>query len=542
MSDFLVSARKYRPVNFEDVVGQHSITSTLKNAISNNKLAQALLFTGPRGVGKTSCARIVAREINNFKINDDNSYNIFELDAASNNGVEGIRNLIDQTRIPPQTGKYKVYIIDEVHMLSSGAFNAFLKTLEEPPSHCIFILATTEKHKIIPTILSRCQIYNFKRITIDDIVSHLKKICKIEKIQHEDEALKLIASKCDGAMRDALQLFDKVVGINKNISSQMVLENLNTVGFDAFLEIVNLINKKDIPNLINVINSILDQGISGDLFLSGLSSFFRDILVSKNKISHKLLNLDDTQINKLSDLGSDLNYDFLIEYITILNEAEINFQKSINQRLLVELAILKISSLESDDKKKKFKYKLIPVSTFQSQVFKSHHSKISVQKKTKPIADINLTDFETSTLSLKSIEKEKDVTDISSNIEEVEYNLEKNITQKEISDTWYEYVDKQEDKGRFNIASILRISEPKFKDDTIIYSVPNNTAAIEFEQEKQHLILFIRRKLDSKINISLEIDKSINKKVAYTNKEKYELLKKKNPIIEDLRNQFKLSI
>lgn len=542
MSDFLVSARKYRPVNFEDVVGQHTITSTLKNAISNKKLAQALLFTGPRGVGKTSCARIVAREINNFKINDDNSYNIFELDAASNNGVEGIRNLIDQTRIPPQTGKYKVYIIDEVHMLSSGAFNAFLKTLEEPPSHCIFILATTEKHKIIPTILSRCQIYNFKRITIDDIVSHLKKICKIEKIQFEDEALKLIASKCDGAMRDALQLFDKVVGINKNISSQMVLENLNSIGFDAFLEIVNLINKKNIPDLINAVNSILDQGISGDLFLSGLSSFFRDILVSKNKVSHKLLNLDDTKINKLSDLGSDLNYDFLIEYIAILNEAEINFQKSINQRLLVELAILKISSLESDDKKKKFKYKLIPISSFQSQVFKSHHSKINVQKKSKPIADINLADFETSTLSLKSIEKDKDFTDISSNIEEAEYNLEKNITHKEISDTWNEYVDKQEDKGRYNIASILRISEPKFKDDTIIYSVPNNTAAIELEQEKQQLILFIRRKLDSKINISLEIDKSIDKKVAYTNKEKYELLKKKNPIIEVLRNQFKLSI
>ena len=542
MSDFLVSARKYRPVNFEDVVGQHTITSTLKNAISNKKLAQALLFTGPRGVGKTSCARIVAREINNFKINDDNSYNIFELDAASNNGVEGIRNLIDQTRIPPQTGKYKVYIIDEVHMLSSGAFNAFLKTLEEPPSHCIFILATTEKHKIIPTILSRCQIYNFKRITIDDIVSHLKKICKIEKIQYEDEALKLIASKCDGAMRDALQLFDKVVGINKNISSQMVLENLNSIGFDAFLEIVNLINKKNIPDLINAVNSILEQGISGDLFLSGLSSFFRDILVSKNKVSHKLLNLDDTKINKLSDLGSDLNYDFLIEYIAILNEAEINFQKSINQRLLVELAILKISSLELDDKKKKFKYKLIPISSFQSQVFKSHHSKINVQKKSKPIADINLADFETSTLSLKSIEKDKDFTDISSNIEEAEYNLEKNITHKEISDTWNEYVDKQEDKGRYNIASILRISEPKFKDDTIIYSVPNNTAAIELEQEKQQLILFIRRKLDSKINISLEIDKSIDKKVAYTNKEKYELLKKKNPIIEVLRNQFKLSI
>ena len=541
MSDFLVSARKYRPVNFEDVVGQQAITSTLKNAISNNKLAQALLFTGPRGVGKTSCARIVAREINNFKINDDNSYNIFELDAASNNGVEGIRNLIDQTRIPPQTGKYKVYIIDEVHMLSSGAFNAFLKTLEEPPSHCIFILATTEKHKIIPTILSRCQIYNFKRITIDDIVSHLEKICKIEKIEYEDDALKQIASKCDGAMRDALQLFDKVVGINKKISSQMVVENLNSIGFDTFLELVNLINKKDIPNLINTTNSVLDQGISGDLFLSGLSSFFRDILVSKNKLSHKLLNYDESKINKLIDLGSALNYEFLIEYINILNESEINFQKSINQRLLVELSILKISSLELDDKKKKFKYKLIPVSTFQSQVFKSHNSKAMVQQKPKPVADINITDFETSTLSLKSIEKEKDIADDILNIEE-EYDTVRNLTLNDITETWEEYTNKQENKGRYIIASILRISAPKFDNNTIIYSVPNNTTAIEVDQEKQQLIQFFRAKLNSKIDISLKIDKSIDKKVAYTNKEKYELLKKKNPIIEDLKNQFKLSI
>ena len=541
MSDFLVSARKYRPVNFEDVVGQQAITSTLKSAISNNKLAQALLFTGPRGVGKTSCARIVAREINNFKINDDNSYNIFELDAASNNGVEGIRNLIDQTRIPPQTGKYKVYIIDEVHMLSSGAFNAFLKTLEEPPSHCIFILATTEKHKIIPTILSRCQIYNFKRITIDDIVSHLKKICQIEQIEFEDDALKQIASKCDGAMRDALQLFDKVVGVNKKITSQMVVENLNSIGFDTFLEIVNLINKKDIPNLINSTNAVLDQGISGDLFLSGLSSFFRDILVSKNKLSHKLLNYDESKINKLTDLGSGLNYDFLIEYINILNESEINFQKSINQRLLVELSILKISSLESDDKKKKFKYKLIPVSTFQSQVFNSHRSKVKVQKKSKPVADINLTDFETSTLSLKSIEKEKDIVEDKHNIDE-EYDEGKNITLKDITETWEEYANNQEDKGRYIIASILRISLPEFEDSTIIYSVPNNTTSIEVDQEKQQIIQFFRAKLNSKIDISLKVDKSIDKKVAYTNKEKYELLKEKNPLIEDLKNQFKLSI
>ena len=541
MSDFLISARKYRPVNFEDVVGQQAITSTLKSAISNNKLAQALLFTGPRGVGKTSCARIVAREINNFKINDDNSYNIFELDAASNNGVEGIRNLIDQTRIPPQTGKYKVYIIDEVHMLSSGAFNAFLKTLEEPPSHCIFILATTEKHKIIPTILSRCQIYNFKRINIDDIVSHLKKICQIEQIEFEDDALKQIASKCDGAMRDALQLFDKVVGVNKKITSQMVVENLNSIGFDTFLEIVNLINKKDIPNLINSTNAVLDQGISGDLFLSGLSSFFRDILVSKNKLSHKLLNYDESKINKLTDLGSGLNYDFLIEYINILNESEINFQKSINQRLLVELSILKISSLESDDKKKKFKYKLIPVSTFQSQIFNSHRSKVKVQKKSKPVADINLTDFETSTLSLKSIEKEKDIVDNKHNIDE-DYDEGKNITLKDITETWEEYANNQEDKGRYIIASILRISLPEFEDSTIIYTVPNNTTSIEVDQEKQQIIQFFRAKLNSKIDISLKVDKSIDKKVAYTNKEKYELLKEKNPLIEDLKNQFKLSI
>mgnify|MGYP001391450907 FL=1 len=541
MSDFLISARKYRPVNFEDVVGQQTITSTLKNSISNNKLAQALLFTGPRGVGKTSCARIVAREINNFKINDDNSYNIFELDAASNNGVEGIRNLIDQTRIPPQKGKYKVYIIDEVHMLSSGAFNAFLKTLEEPPSHCIFILATTEKHKIIPTILSRCQTYNFKRITIDDIGSHLKKICQIEQIEFEDDALKQIASKCDGAMRDALQLFDKVVGVNKKITSQMVVENLNSIGFDTFLEIVNLINKKDIPNLINSTNAVLDQGISGDLFLSGLSSFFRDILVSKNKLSHKLLNYDESKINKLTDLGSGLNYDFLIEYINILNESEINFQKSINQRLLVELSILKISSLKSDDKKKKFKYKLIPVSTFQSQVFNSHRSKVKVQKKSKPVADINLTDFETSTLSLKSIEKEKDILDDKHNIDE-EYDEGKNINLKDITETWEEYANNQEDKGRYIIASILRISLPEFEDSTIIYSVPNNTTSIEVDQEKQQIIQFFRAKLNSKIDILLKVDKSIDKKVAYTNKEKYELLKKKNPLIEDLKNQFKLSI
>ena len=352
MSNFIISARKYRPVNFDDVIGQKVITNTLKEAIKNNKLAQALLFTGPRGVGKTSCARIVARELNNFEISDDNSYNIFELDAASNNGVEGIRNLIEQTRIPPQTGKFKVYIIDEVHMLSSGAFNAFLKTLEEPPAHCVFILATTEKHKIIPTILSRCQIYNFKRITNEGIVDHLKNICKLEKIKFEDNALIQIANKSDGAMRDALQLFDKVVGVNKELTSKLVSENLNTVDFETYIKLFEFINKNDIPNLIVEVNSVLDNGISGDIFISGLSSFFRDALVCKNKLSQNLVNYDEANFKLLLDVSSKVDYNYLIEYMNILNDAEINFQKSINQKLLIELTMLKIVSLEYNEEKK----------------------------------------------------------------------------------------------------------------------------------------------------------------------------------------------
>lgn len=541
MSDFLVSARKYRPVNFDDVVGQEIITTTLKNAIKNNKLAQALLFTGPRGVGKTSCARIVAREINNFEIDDDNTYNIFELDAASNNGVEGIRNLIDQTRIPPQIGKYKVYIIDEVHMLSSGAFNAFLKTLEEPPAHCIFILATTEKHKIIPTILSRCQIYNFKRISTEHIITHLKEICKIEDIKYEDDALIQIASKCDGAMRDALQLFDKVIGVNKNITSKIVEENLNTVDFDTYIELINDIKSKDIPKIMVSVNQILDNGVAGDLFLSGLSSFYRDILVSKNKLSHNLLNYEDKRVKTLLSLSSDINFNILIEYINLLNEAEINFQKSLNQRLLIELSILKISSLEFNEEKKKFKYRLIPISNFQSQVFISQYSNAIEQKKPKPIANLSVSKFQTSTLSLKSIEKNKEINDLDLD-SEVEYSNNNELILEDIIEVWDNYTNIQEEKGRYNIASILRISSPKFKNNTIIYSVPNNTTSLEIDSEKQNLLLFLRSKLESDIGLLIEIDKKMDENKAYTNKDKFEVLKKKNPLIDELRNTFKLSV
>tara|TARA_B100001093_G_scaffold77811_1_gene68875 strand:- start:2156 stop:3781 length:1626 start_codon:yes stop_codon:yes gene_type:complete len=541
MSNFIISARKYRPIHFNDVVGQKIITNTLEEAIKNNKLAQALLFTGPRGVGKTSCARIVAREINNFEINDDNTYNIFELDAASNNGVEGIRNLIEQTRIPPQTGKYKVYIIDEVHMLSSGAFNAFLKTLEEPPAHCIFILATTEKHKIIPTILSRCQIYNFKRISVNDMVEHLKNICTLEKIKFEDDALLQIANKSDGAMRDALQLFDKVVGVNKEITSKLVHESLNTLDFESFVNLFNHITKKDIPNLIININEILDNGISGDIFISSFSMFFRDLLVCKNKLSQNLATYDKIRLDKLIELSEKTDYSYLIEYINILNDAEINFQRSINQRLLIELAFLKITSLEYNEEKKKFKYKLISTLSFKDQVFNDISKKKEVQKKQIPVANIEIENFKTSTLSLKSIEKNKELDEVNTIPEEV-FSNEKLIDIEDVLELWNEYTEEQEKKGRYNIASILRISKPTLKDNCIYYEVSNNTSSLEIESEKHQLIQFFRSRLKVKIELQININKSIDKKVAYTNQDKYELLKKKNPSIENLKNIFKLSV
>ena len=540
MSNFIISARKYRPVNFDDVIGQKVITNTLKEAIKNNKLAQALLFTGPRGVGKTSCARIVARELNNFEISDDNSYNIFELDAASNNGVEGIRNLIEQTRIPPQKGKFKVYIIDEVHMLSSGAFNAFLKTLEEPPAHCVFILATTEKHKIIPTILSRCQIYNFKRITNEGIVDHLKNICKLEKIKFEDNALIQIANKSDGAMRDALQLFDKVVGVNKELTSKLVSENLNTVDFETYIKLFEFINNNDIPNLIVEINSVLDNGISGDIFISGLSSFFRDVLVCKNKLSQNLVNYDEANFKLLLDVSSKVDYNYLIEYMNILNDAEINFQKSINQKLLIELTMLKIVSLEYNEEKKKFKYKLIPTFRFQEQVFLQDSNNAQEQKKKIPLANIKIENFKTSTLSLKSIQKNKEI-ESESEVQDDHFE-EKLVTIEDVLELWDEYIQIQEDKGRYNIASILRISTPTLKENHIHYKVSNNTSALEIDLEKHQLVQFLRNRLKAKIELILTTDKTIDKKLTYTNKDKYNLLKEKNPLIEELKNTFKLSI
>ena len=366
MEQFIVSARKYRPQQFADVVGQQAITNTLENAIKSNHLAQALLFTGPRGVGKTTCARILAKRINEEsmgKISEDEdfAYNIFELDAASNNSVDDIRLLTEQVRIPPQIGKYKVYIIDEVHMLSASAFNAFLKTLEEPPAHAIFILATTEKHKIIPTILSRCQIFDFKRIGVLDTKNYLHKIAKEEGITAEDDALHIIAQKADGALRDALSIFDRVVSFcGKNLTREAVTENLNVLDYDAYFNITKLILANDIPNLLLAYNDILAKGFDGHHFIVGLASHFRDLLVAKDKATAELLEVGDKTKKQYLEQAIQTDIRFLLEGIDKANTCDLQYKTSKNQRLLVELCLMQIASItfnadSSADKKKSLK-------------------------------------------------------------------------------------------------------------------------------------------------------------------------------------------
>ena len=310
MEPFIVSARKYRPQTFKDVVGQKAITDTLENAIAHNHLAQALLFCGPRGVGKTTCARILAKKINQDGTsheNEDFAFNIFELDAASNNSVDDIRSLIDQVRIPPQVGKYKVYIIDEVHMLSQSAFNAFLKTLEEPPKHAIFILATTEKHKIIPTILSRCQIFDFKRITVKDAAEYLKYIAKEQGIEAEDDALHIIAQKADGAMRDALSIFDRVVSFSgSQLTRKAVTENLNVLDYDTFFETTDLILANNIPQLLLLFNNTLSNGFDGHHFISGLTSHFRDLMVCSQPETVALLEVGEDAKAKYTEQAKNV--------------------------------------------------------------------------------------------------------------------------------------------------------------------------------------------------------------------------------------------
>lgn len=352
MENFVVSARKYRPLGFAEVVGQEHITTTLENAIKSNHLGQALLFCGPRGVGKTTCARILAKTINNFENESgegSNNFNIFELDAASNNSVEDIRNLIDQVRYPPQQGDFKVYIIDEVHMLSTQAFNAFLKTLEEPPDYAIFILATTEKHKVIPTILSRCQIYDFNRIEVADIVKQLEKIAEKENVTAEKEALHLIAQKADGALRDALSIFDLITTFSSDgkITYQDTIKNLHILDYDYYFKLVDDLLAENMSGVLMLFDEILRNGFDGNNFLSGFQEHLRNLLVSKDSQTLALLEVTDNLKSKYAEQAAKCSPGFLLSALNIANQFELSFKQSRNQRLHVELCLMKLAHLPS---------------------------------------------------------------------------------------------------------------------------------------------------------------------------------------------------
>ncbi len=577
MEPFIVSALKYRPQTFKDVVGQSAITNTLKNAIDQNHLAQALLFTGPRGVGKTTCARILAKMINSDGAeheNEDFAFNIFELDAASNNSVDDIRSLTDQVRIPPQVGNYKVYIIDEVHMLSASAFNAFLKTLEEPPKHCIFILATTEKHKIIPTILSRCQIFDFKRITVADAKNYLKVIAQEQGITAEDDALHIIAQKADGAMRDALSIFDRVVSFSgKNLTRQAVTENLNVLDYDTFFEATDLILSNKIPDLLVHFNHILSKGFDGHHFITGLASHFRDLLVSKTPQTIELLEVgDDTKVTYKTQ-SEATSQAFLIQAIELANECDLKYKTSKNQRLLVELCLMQLASITFDGEKKKPSGFIIPASYFrskrisevkvkrpvttpenstkkqtketQSVVEKVEEPKETYLKKELPIPIIQSTQRPSSGLSLSSIRKKKEHQIKLMDVKVDEEDLPNDpFTEETLLKFWNIFVTKLETDGKYNLAAILQIDTPKLiNGHTIRLEFPNTTNKIEVERQQFDLLQYLRKAVNNfSIVLDIIVNEKLEKQYAYTPEDKYQKLVEKNQHVELLRKTFDLDL
>jgi len=627
MEQFIVSARKYRPTVFKDVVGQQAITNTLENAIENNHLAQALLFTGPRGVGKTTCARILAKKINQDgteKADEDFAFNIFELDAASNNSVDDIRNLIDQVRIPPQVGKYKVYIIDEVHMLSSAAFNAFLKTLEEPPRHAIFILATTEKHKIIPTILSRCQIFDFRRIGVRDIKEHLSEVAKAEGINAEDDALHIIAQKADGALRDALSIFDRVVSFSgKNLTREAVTENLNVLDYTWYFQITDLLLENNIPQVLVTYDEILSKGFDGHHFVMGIASHFRDLLVCKHQETIELLEVGEQVKTMYFEQSQKTSRQFLIDGIEISNSCDLKYKMSQNQRLLVELCLMQLASLTFQGEKKNSNNRfVIPPSHFKSgkpdagnpskkpqkitsagnivpkpiptedietetnRVNEPRESFIPEENKpednaAKHVSSTDISDEmksaeehvspkknnsttpkggqkviqrprllaernarKISALSLKSIQKKQELTQEFIANQPKEENLPtEDFSEHELKTAWSSYSQLVEKEGKFNLLSHLTMGVPQLKGHTIHLEFPNHTIKTEVERAKFELLSFLRERLQNyNIDLAITVNEKVEKKYAYSPREKFEKLKEKNPSIERLRQEFDLDI
>ena len=584
MSEYIVSARKYRPATFEEVVGQGHITKTLYNEIRNDHLAQAFLFCGPRGVGKTTCARILAREINKDSIEDENydySFNIFELDAASNNTVEDIRALNEQVRIPPSVGKYKVYIIDEVHMLSSSAFNAFLKTLEEPPAYAVFILATTERQKIIPTILSRCQVFNFKRISLEDMVGHMKTILSNEGWKAEDEALHVIAQKADGALRDALSIFDQMLSIGEvgAINYEEVLSHLNVLDYDTYFRFSDAFVKQDIAEVMNAFNDVLNAGFEPEVFLSGMGDHFRDIMVSKSERTVELLEVPPAVRSKYLEACGAISQGFIVNAINILNQSVVQLKNSRNQRLHVELCLIKLCYLpaltELEKKKPLAQLDLSQKSALDpsSQPPKELESTPVEAKQETPVPDQQTqeteevpapkpqSEFEPEGVKfnkLESLQKRpkkkahislskakeeaggafvKPADQLEDEVEtEALHRTDDTVSAEQLQKAYDTFREEYGKDGSRSMNALLNIIQPEISTGHIHFTA-TKAHILRLEEFKMELLQILRRNAGSR-NISIELTESehvVEGPRAYTDGEKLKEMAKKNPVINKLR-------
>ena len=580
MENFIVSARKYRPATFDTVVGQKSITNTLKNAIKNNHLAQAFLFCGPRGVGKTTCARILAKTINCQNItenieacnncnscngfNENQSFNIHELDAASNNGVDKIRDLVDQVRFAPQVGKYNIYIIDEVHMLSQAAFNAFLKTLEEPPAHAIFILATTEKQKIIPTILSRCQIFDFKRIQVEDIVQHLAFVAKNEGVKAEHDALHIIAQKADGGLRDALSIFDQIVSFCGNeMTYDSVIQNLNILDHDYFFKVTDSILQNSIFESLNLFNEILNNGFDGHNFINGLGQHFRNLLVCQDSATLSLLETGENIKEKYQKQSSTCPQALLLQALELCNKADLNYKNTKNQRLHVEITLMQLCGLDgyeetSSTEKKTFIVKSLPAKEDTKTTNENTITSLSTEIKKEEIKPTTPTNEEKvlkSVVSLKERPTRKrtisiDINHLNKNEEQPKKEAQEEpketpFTQEDLEASWKNYATKIGLDGKHNLSSIMKEHIPNINNGFVLELTLNNKVQEEvFNEEKSNILVFLKKNLiNNSIQLNFNIKKLEKQEIkAYTPEDKFKEMAKKNPTLLEMKDQFGLEL
>ncbi len=586
MDNFVVSARKYRPVTFDSVVGQSHITTTLKNAIRTNHLAQAFLFCGPRGVGKTTCARILAKTINCQNLGDDveacgecescvsfqnnASFNIHELDAASNNSVEDIRNLIDQVRYPPQTGKYKIYIIDEVHMLSQAAFNAFLKTLEEPPGYAIFILATTEKHKILPTILSRCQIFDFNRIQPKDIAYHLSDIAQKEGIETEKEALELIGQKADGGLRDALSMFDLNVtfSTDNKLTYEAVLENLHILDYDYYFKITDALTSGSIARSLVLFDEILRKGFDGHLFVVGLLEHFRNLLVCKDPQTVTLLQVSESAERKYQQQSALADMSFLLSALSIASQCDINYKSAKNQRLHVELCLMKLanlphvlqlSSLAAVDEtaKKKVEPELKPLNTAPATTIETSSNGLSSNgnhteapaRVTQPVAQSPSRLKNTIALSPTAAVadpavKEKPSGEVENGYAATQTNVRKEaLTFETLQTHWYEFAEKRRIAGNSTTEEISLNKEFKLEGTSIEIALDNTHQLEAMANVRYELLTYLKSRIDApRLEINPRVAPQEVNRLPYTPAEKFNFMAEKNPYLLELKQALGLDV